>query len=320
MIMTPADFRKLLKQMEHLTDKQHQELQDRLDEGEPAQRIIRELEHRLIDHPECPHCHSGLINRHGKKGDMQRYRCKNCLKTFTATTKTPLARLRMKEKWGHYLEGMLESKVLRKSAQECEINLKTAFLWRHRFLQLPAQLKAKLLEGIVESDETFFAYSEKGNKRLTRKPRKRGKDTGRIVRFKEELVPVLTVRDRGSHTFEAILGSTSLQEISEQLIGKIEQDSVFCSDGCKSYIQFAQNNGLIHKQLNSSAGIRVIDKVFHIQNVNAYHSRLKQWLNRFHGVATKYLEHYLGWFRLMDTAENLSKNKLFQLQQHLVGT
>jgi hypothetical protein len=25
----------------------------------------------------------------------------------------------------------------------------------------------------------------------------------------------------------------------------------------------------------------------HINNVNAYHSRLKQWLNRFNGVATK---------------------------------
>jgi hypothetical protein len=27
----------------------------------------------------------------------------------------------------------------------------------------------------------------------------------------------------------------------------------------------------------------------HINNVNAYHSRLKQWLNRFNGVATKNL-------------------------------
>jgi len=57
-----------------------------------------------------------------------------------------------------------------------------------------------------------------------------------------------------------------------------------------------------------------------IENVNAYHSRLKQWMNRFHGVATKYPDHYLGWFRLMDTSGHLNANKLFQLQQHLVGT
>jgi hypothetical protein len=34
-----------------------------------------------------------------------------------------------------------------------------------------------------------------------------------------------------------------------------------------------------------------------INNVNAYHGRLKQWLNRFNGVATKNLPSYLGWRR-----------------------
>ena len=38
----------------------------------------------------------------------------------------------------------------------------------------------------------------------------------------------------------------------------------------------------------------------HINNVNAYHSRLKQWLNRFNGVATKNLPSYLGWRRALE--------------------
>jgi hypothetical protein len=29
-------------------------------------------------------------------------------------------------------------------------------------------------------------------------------------------------------------------------------------------------------------------------------ARLKEWLRRFHGVATKYLTHYLGWRRLLE--------------------
>ena len=33
---------------------------------------------------------------------------------------------------------------------------------------------------------------------------------------------------------------------------------------------------------------------WHIQNVNAYHSRLKPWMRPFNDVATKCLEHYLG--------------------------
>ncbi len=38
----------------------------------------------------------------------------------------------------------------------------------------------------------------------------------------------------------------------------------------------------------------------HINNVNAYHSRLKQWLNRFNGVATNSLPSYLGWRRALE--------------------
>jgi hypothetical protein len=39
---------------------------------------------------------------------------------------------------------------------------------------------------------------------------------------------------------------------------------------------------------------------FHLNNVNAYHGRLKEWLRRFHGVATKNLSNYLGWRRALE--------------------
>ena len=41
--------------------------------------------------------------------------------------------------------------------------------------------------------------------------------------------------------------------------------------------------------------------VTHIQNANAYHSRLKEWMRWFHGVATRYLDHYVGWRRMIET-------------------
>lgn len=37
-----------------------------------------------------------------------------------------------------------------------------------------------------------------------------------------------------------------------------------------------------------------------INNVNAYDSRLKGWMDRFHGVATRHLASYLGWRRLLE--------------------
>lgn len=110
------------------------------------------------------------------------------------------------------------------------------------------------------------------------------------------------------------------ETLHKELVGKLEKDSVLCSDGYKSYIALSEKNDLIHKRLDVAGGIKLIDKVFHIQNVNAYHSRLKLWIKRFHGVATKYLDHYLGWFRYIDTPENLNENRLFHIQQQLMGT
>ena len=39
-----------------------------------------------------------------------------------------------------------------------------------------------------------------------------------------------------------------------------------------------------NRPVNVAAGQRVIDGIYHIQNVNAYDSRLKQWMVKFHGV------------------------------------
>lgn len=38
-----------------------------------------------------------------------------------------------------------------------------------------------------------------------------------------------------------------------------------------------------------------------MQNVKAYHRRLRHWLTRFDGVAPHDLPNYLGWRRALDT-------------------
>ena len=57
--------------------------------------------------------------------------------------------------------------------------------------------------------------------------------------------------------------------------------------------------GVEHHAVNLSAGVRV-NGAWHVQNVNAYHSRLKTGVRKFNGVATRYLENYLGGFRTLD--------------------
>ena len=43
--------------------------------------------------------------------------------------------------------------------------------------------------------------------------------------------------------------------------------------------------------------------IYHIQHINSYHSILKNWIRRFHGVATKYLNNYLIWHNFVNYAK-----------------
>lgn len=79
----------------------------------------------------------------------------------------------------------------------------------------------------------------------------------------------------------------------------IDPDAILCTDSAGVYAHFAMAEGITHRPIKPSQKRRV-DGAFHIQNMNAYDSRLKNWMIPFHGVATKYLTNYLGWQRLLD--------------------
>jgi len=192
---------------------------------------------------------------------------------------------------------MIDSETIRSSARHCNIAQKTSFLWRHRFLSLPNKVKATCFSGIVEIDETLFRYSEKGSHDLSHPAHKIGRDQAGRGRAKGDWVPVLIARDRQKQTFDKCLESESASTLHELLKEIISTDSVVCTDGFRSYSVVMKEMKLDHKILTFSKGEWVKDKVFHIQNVNAYHSRLRRWMSRFNGVTTKYLSNYLGWFR-----------------------
>ncbi len=80
----------------------------------------------------------------------------------------------------------------------------------------------------------------------------------------------------------------------------IDAEAVLCSDGAGVYAAFARRCHITHRIVHNRPGQRVRAGAFHIQNVNAYHRRLKEWMGRFHGVATRYLPHYLAWRRMLE--------------------
>jgi transposase-like protein len=114
---------------------------------------VAELGQCRVDSVGCPHCNNRDVVRWGQASDVPRYRCKVCRRTFNALTKTPLANLRMKDKWAAQTEAMIDGVSTAKAAQRCGVHYTTAFRWRHRFLAALAGDKPQALTGIVEGDE-----------------------------------------------------------------------------------------------------------------------------------------------------------------------
>ena len=303
--MDAAELKRWLASVARLTPAQKAGLLKALSVRDDEAEVGQLVESRLADLPACPHCAGTRIVRNGSASGLQRYKCRACQRTFNALTETPLARLRMKSKWLQQEDVLACGLIVRIAAAELGVARSTAFRWRHRFLQLAKPVKAPALTGVVEADETFFLRSNKGQ-RPGRPPRKRGGRASRTDRG-EDLIPVLVARDRSGATADFLLEGVSKVCLSAALKPHVKADAILCTDGSASMAATARELGLHHEAMNLSAGERVRGP-WHIQNANAYHGRLKGWMHRFRGVATSYLESYLGLFRALDRASR-SRNQ-----------
>ncbi len=299
--MNPRDFKEFRRIVHDLTPQQRTLLvEDLRDAKQTENPVLEQIDRTFSEHPRCPHCQHEQVARWGRVNGLQRYRCRACQRQFTPITKTPLSRLRKREKWGEYLQAMEDGLSVRKAARRIGVNRNTAFLWRHRFLAGPAKEKPTRLRGIVESDETFIRRSRKGERHLDRPARKRGTPARNEGPSPREWVPVLVARDRSAVTTEVMLSDVTAQTLKKALVPILDKEAVLCHDGLPQYFTLAKETGIAHRTVHAAHGKRVIKGIFHIQNVNAYHSRLKEWMERFHGVATRYLGNYLGWRRFLE--------------------
>jgi len=261
---------------------------------------LGEVGHGKVESQGCPHCGARDVVGWGRSSGLARYRCKDCARTFNALTKTPMARLRKKEQWLGHARAMIEATSVAKAARLCNIHYTTAFRWRHRFLGAPALDKPKKLSGIVEADETFILESFKGRRsRLSRPPRKRGGKARHPGLFFEN-IPILVARDRAGATFDAVLPQVDRASIAAALNGVVTPANHFVCDGGKSIVAFARKAKIPVHVVPAPGKPSPQAPDIHINNVNAYHGRLKEWLRRFHGVATKNLPNYLGWRRALE--------------------
>lgn len=114
----------------------------------------------------------------------QRYVCKGCGKSSAITSNTIAEGTRKSLNiWHKFMSYMMRSVSIRETAAEREIHRNMAFYWRHKVLDALSKMMARrVLDGIVEMDETFFDVPYKGNHKkgdleMLCAPHKRGSQT-----------------------------------------------------------------------------------------------------------------------------------------------
>ena len=221
----------------------------------------------------------------------------------TRRPRTPYRRIcARKRKWLDHARAMIEGKSLAKTAQLCGVHPTTAFRWRHRFLRAPAVHKPRSLSGIVEADETFVLGILQGADGPTpaapcAQTRRQGQASGALSgQYSRSRRPRPEGRDlrrgpapgrRGFHRKSACRRGHTGQpsdrrrrRTANRRLRPQSRDSV--PRGARARKASPQAPHL------------------HINTVNAYHGRLKQWLNRFNGVAAKNLPNLsLRWRRAL---------------------
>ena len=121
-------------------------------------------------------------------------------------------------------------------------------------------------EGIVDSDETFFEQSEKGNRHLQRKARKRGSESKtRGTGKNKAAVTVSADRNRSLKMTLSTMGKITKSDIAESFQKPLPQGTVLCTDGLVSYKGYAKDNKLKHVVLRADLKQFVKKGGYHIQ-------------------------------------------------------
>lgn len=117
--MRQRELKKLKAMLATLTFGQRRDLLEALAEERGAAASVSIIE-QAENLRHCPHCDGERTVRNGSASGLQRYKCRDCGRTFNALTGTALARLRQKSKWLMQAEALRDGVTITQSGQASE--------------------------------------------------------------------------------------------------------------------------------------------------------------------------------------------------------
>lgn len=227
----------------------------------------------------CPHCKSEDVIKYGSYNGIQRYKCKNnkCERTFTKQTESPFRySKKFKENCHKYKELYEKGLTIRQCAEILNISIVTSFFWRHRFLyNLKKVNYIEKLCDYAELTRVVLLENFKGD----RYSKNKEKDKISIVNAMNKSIDIISIIAARNH-----LG---LRELKENIEPRIDKKAIAVAFLDGRLQAFSDKHNTINKIRIRRIDITPIDA--------SYSVKIKRWLKKFRGVATKYIDHYLSW-------------------------
>ena len=130
-------------------------------------------------------------------------------------------------------------------------------------------------------------------------------------------VPCAIDRKGNAVSNVAKLGKCSTEAVRQVLGGHVNAEVTLCTDEDASYRRFSKENG--NELVQIKGGKDSVKGIYHIQHLNAYHSKLKLFLSGFKGVPSKYLNNYLIWNNVLKHRTGTLREKVANLMRLVVS-
>ncbi|MBQ7969068.1 MAG: IS1595 family transposase [Clostridia bacterium] len=286
--------------------------------------------------PDCPRCGSKKHVYYGAytvgTEEIQRYRCKDCQKTFNAFNNSILSNSNLNlTDWMKFINCMYHGYTVEEIARVCNISEKTVQFNKNKLFYALKILDDKVkLNGNIVIDETYQALSFKGSLswkndcKMPRKPRKRGKEIHKRG-TSDEQVSIVCALDSNGNSVAHVSGCSNPKaiEIEKAIINSIDIENTDCifGDGEKAMTKFARDNNLIIKQdmlahKKKKKNIPITKEGYIINNylekMNSYHSRVKKYLGKLQNPASRTLQGYLYLFAWKERNKDRDMQETYQ--------
>lgn len=253
----------------------------------------------MNNYKNCPFCSNEYFIKYGRYKKIQRYKCKNCSRTFSdSTTSIWYNSKKTSKTWYDYCFLMFSGNSIRACASKLNLSINTSFKWRH-----------KILNKLPNCNENIFLYNYIGLKHINFRESFKGQKVPPVSLAQEPRKKVfvsIAVNDNCMSFSKIVSKGMLFQPISYSLLkNKVTFNSniIGFSDRYAPAIASRLNIDLRRfKECPKLKKINLKDFLY------AFSSLLKVWLGAFKGVATKYLDAYLDWF--IHVFEKSFKNKV----------